>query len=70
MALIDSWSRRRQRDRGSPCEVVDKDEREVEISGTSETRLVNELPPEIDRALVAKGYKGKLGVPALNYAGA
>jgi hypothetical protein len=28
--------------------------------------LVSELPPEIDRALVANGYKGRLGVPALN----
>jgi integrase len=28
--------------------------------------LVTELPPEIDQALVANGYKARLGVPALN----
>lgn len=28
-------------------------------------RLVSELPPAIDRALVAEGFKGKLGSPAL-----
>ncbi|WP_345944706.1 site-specific integrase [Variovorax sp. dw_954] len=28
--------------------------------------LVNELPPEIDQALVANGYKAKIGVPALS----
>ena len=28
--------------------------------------LVTELPPEVDEALVASGYKGKLGAPALN----
>ncbi|MEJ8850880.1 site-specific integrase [Variovorax rhizosphaerae] len=30
------------------------------------TGLVNELPTEIDQALVDNGYKGKLGVPALS----
>lgn len=28
--------------------------------------LVSELPPEVDAALVASGYKSRLGVPALN----
>ena len=32
----------------------------------TKSRLVHELPPEIDQALVANGYKAKLGVPALN----
>ncbi|MEJ8852415.1 site-specific integrase [Variovorax rhizosphaerae] len=40
------------------------------VKSTSATHLksalVNELPPEIDHALVDNGYKGKLGVPALN----
>ncbi|MEJ8852634.1 site-specific integrase [Variovorax rhizosphaerae] len=35
-------------------------------TGNQKTGLVNELPPEIDQALVANGYKAKLGVPALN----
>lgn len=30
------------------------------------SELVTELPPEIDAALVASGYKGKHGAPALN----
>ncbi|WP_239142989.1 site-specific integrase [Variovorax sp. WS11] len=30
------------------------------------TGLVSELPPDIDQALVANGYKTRLGVPALN----
>lgn len=32
----------------------------------SSSDLVTELPPEVDQALVASGYKGKLGPPALN----
>ncbi|RST48706.1 hypothetical protein [Variovorax sp. MHTC-1] len=30
------------------------------------TGLVTELPPDIDQALVANGYKARLGAPALN----
>jgi integrase len=32
----------------------------------SKSALVSELPPDIDQALVANGYKTRLGVPALN----
>ncbi|WP_213956918.1 site-specific integrase [Variovorax sp. dw_954] len=35
-------------------------------TATAKAKLVHELPPEIDQALVDNGYKGKLGVPALN----
>lgn len=35
-------------------------------SSSREERLVMELPPEVDAALVAGGYKAKLGPPALN----
>ncbi|WP_422822936.1 site-specific integrase [Variovorax humicola] len=35
-------------------------------NGKTKSKLVHELPPEIDQALVANGYKAKLGVPALN----
>ena len=35
-------------------------------TASPKTALMNELPPEIDQALVANGYKAKLGVPALN----
>jgi integrase len=33
---------------------------------STETGLAHELPTEIDEALVAQGFKGKLGPPALN----
>ncbi len=32
----------------------------------SKAGLVSELPPDIDQALVANGYKTRLGAPALN----
>lgn len=32
----------------------------------SEADLVSELPPDVDQALVANGYKTRLGAPALN----
>jgi len=40
--------------------IVDHAQR-LEVDG----RLVSELPPAVDRALVAEGFKGKLGSPAL-----
>lgn len=33
---------------------------------TLKTGLVSELPPDVDQALVANGYKTRLGAPALN----
>ncbi|SFN51981.1 site-specific integrase [Variovorax sp. OV329] len=33
---------------------------------TATAALVTQLPPEVDAALVAGGYKGKLGAPSLN----
>ncbi len=48
--------------------IVDHAARKADAEGGegSATGLVTELPPEIDQALVANGYKARLGVPALN----
>ncbi|KWT70563.1 Tyrosine recombinase XerD (plasmid) [Variovorax sp. WDL1] len=41
-------------------------EREAGLLTGSATGLVSELPPDVDQALVANGYKTRLGAPALN----
>lgn len=41
-------------------------DREAGLLTGSATGLVTELPPDVDQALVANGYKTRLGAPALN----
>nr|WP_260602687.1 site-specific integrase [Variovorax sp. MHTC-1] len=47
--------------------IVDHAARKADAKDTKgEADLVSELPPDVDQALVANGYKTRLGAPALN----
>ena len=48
--------------------IVDHAARKADAASKAglSTGLVSELPPDIDQALVANGYKARLGAPALN----
>ncbi|MEJ8850158.1 site-specific integrase [Variovorax rhizosphaerae] len=50
----------------APAKPAAKSAAKSKSTANLKSALVNELPPEIDQALVDNGYKGKLGVPALN----